>query len=610
MQVYLCEKPKQGEEIALFLGMSLSDKKKGYYESGKVVVTWALGHLFKLQPPEFYCPEVKKKWDYKCLPIIPEEYEYVLGSKSKVQFRTIKNLLKKAKEVFITTDPDPEGESIARNIIKFAGYKGSVKRILFGSTDDETLKQAFSNPLSINDTQWMYDTAIARARSDWVVGMNLTMAFTLLVQKLEGGSRMKKAFAIGRVKTPVSMLVYHREQAIKNFKPTSYFDVTANLYDSLGNEFVCAWDIPEKHLDSEGRLLSEEFATKAADYICETKLGVIESFNEVVKEKQPPLPYELNSLQVECEKFDISPDETLEIAQSLYDKPFSAITYPRTDTGYLTTGFSEKIDGILSSLFTLDLDEKLKENINPALRSKAWNDKKVKVHHGIVPTSNKIDFSHFSPKQKIVFLLIAKRFLLQFTPNYVFKHTDLKIKIGNLKFKASCNVPVSLGWKAFVSDDDESIVNLPSLKIGQKVGVKSSNTLTKKTRKPNRYTQASLLMAMINISNEVSDPSLKKLLSDQDGIGTVATRSTIIKDLLGNGLLNLKGKYISPSDWLEKHMRHIPEQMKQPANSALWERGFQAIQAGDITSDKFVEFQEKFVKDAVINLNKIYLEVK
>ena len=117
-------------------------------------------------------------------------------------------------------------------------------------------------------------------------------------------------------------------------------------------------------------------------------------------------------------------------------------------------------------------------------------------------------------------------------------------------------------------------------------------------------------MAMIKISNEVSDPSLKKLLSDQDGIGTVATRSTIIKDLLGNGLLNLKGKYISPSDWLEKHMCHIPEQMKQPANSALWERGFQAIQAGDITSDKFVEFQEKFVKDAVINLNKIYLEVK
>lgn len=611
MKVYLCEKPSQGEDVAKFLGMSPVHKKQGYYQNGDIAVTWARGHLFKLQPPEFYDSELKKSWSFSQLPILPDEYKYTLDVKAKAQWKAIKGLLKKAKEVYIATDPDPEGECIARNILKFAAFKGDVFRVLYGATDKKTLTKAFANPLPSWETEWMWHTALARGISDWVVGMNLTRAMTLVVQKLETSGGFKKAFPVGRVKTPTAMLVYLREQAIKSFKPVKYYEVEIDLYNQNKDEFTVKWDIPERAL-SDGKLLERAYAEKAVEYILAQKLGQIDDLIVEDKSKGAPLPYELTSLQTACEKFDISPDETLEIAQSLYDKPHSATTYPRTDTEYLTSGLADDIGDTVGHLIKHDSFSSLANKLDLKKRTKAWNDKKVKVHYGIIPTTAELDVARLTSKQKAVYLLISQRYLIQFMDDYVYESTNVCVKIGNIIGKTTCNIPKSLGWRSVedFSDRNDDDVELPALLKGQKLGIKNARIIEKTTRKPSRYSQASLAKGMRDVSSEVEDPKLRKLLNDKDGIGTVATRPTAIKELINSGLLVEEKRKLKPSRWFEKYMVHIPNQMKEPANTALWERGFVAIKDGQITSDKFVEFQEKFVKSAVEELGKVYSGIK
>jgi len=610
MKLYLCEKPTQGKEVAEFLGMTPVHKKRGFYQKDNVVVTWAVGHLFKLKPPEHYKPELKK-WDMAHLPVLPSKYEYSLADKTKSQYRVVKDLLKKTKELFIATDPDPEGECIARNIIKFSQYKGDLYRVLYSATDKRTLEKAFANPLPAEETEWMYQAALARAQSDWVVGMNLTMAMTLVVQKLESSSGRKKAFPVGRVKTPAAMLVLLRELAIRIFEPVKYYELEVEVFTESKDVFTLKWDIPKQYLNDD-KLLNQEFAQKAGEYIKNLKVGEIVSLVKEHKKKQPPLPYELTSLQTACDKFELGPDETLEIAQSLYDKPLSSTTYPRTSIPYLPEGKEDDINDTVKNLLALDVFKGVEGKLDLKRRTKAWNDKKVKVHHGIIPTPSKIDVSRLTQKQKAVYVLIAKRYLAQFMEDYVYENTRVTVKFGNLEGKAVCNVPVSLGWKSFESGDsgEEKEASIPSLKQGQKLGVLKVNVVEKSTRKPSRYTKASLAKAMETIASEIDDPSLKSTLNDKDGIGTVATRPSIIADLVKSGLLVEKKRFLEPSRWFEKYSKLIPEQMKQPANTALWERGFEAIKDGKISSTQFVEFQAKFVKNSVQELNKIFTEIK
>ena len=612
MKLYLCEKPSQGEAVAKFLGMTAVHKKRGYYQKDNVLVTWAVGHLFKLQPPEYYKPELKKKWDFSHLPITPEphRYEYVLGEKSKSQYTIIKKLLQKTDELFISTDPDPEGECIARNIIEMARYQGDMYRVLYNATDKKSLTRAFSSPQPAYKTEWMFNVARARAQSDWVVGMNLTMAMTLIVQKLGSSQVRNKAFPIGRVKTPTSMLVYLREVAIKRFKPTKFYSVEVDVFTEGQDVFTITFDVPDKFL-VEGKLLDCSFAEKVKNYIEDQKIGVISEFTTETKSIQPPLPYELTTLQSACDKYDLGPDETLDILQSLYVKPFSATTYPRTNIPYLPDGLQEDISETVGCLLSLGIFDEMKDLLDLKKRTKAWDEKKVKVHHGIIPTTNKIDFTRLTQKQKAIYVLLSKRYLAQFLPDYTYEHTKAVVKLGELNCGVTFNVPVNLGWRVFESSDKEDKTQeLPKLASGQKVGVKAVRVIEGQTKKPGRYTKASLAVAMENIASQLDDPTLKATLNDNDGIGTVATRATIIKELVKNGLLIEEKRQLKPSSLLEKYVMLIPNQLKEPANTALWERGFEAIQEGTITKDQFVEFQSKFVISAIEELKLKYLEIK
>jgi len=263
------------------------------------------------------------------------------------------------------------------------------------------------------------------------------------------------------------MLVFIREQAIKAFKPIKYYQVEVDVFTQEKAEFTLTWNIPERVL-SDGRLLDQSYALKAVQYFQQQKIGIIEGLSVEDKAKQPPLPYELTTLQSACDKYEISPDETLEIAQSLYDKPLSSTSYPRTNIGYLPEGLLEDVNETIENLLKIEPFKALKEHLDTAKKSKAWNDKKVKVHHGIIPTTSIINFSRLTPKQKAVYVLIAKRYLVQFMSDYLYEHTSLTVKIGNLTCTANCNISKKLGWRAIEEseDDTDSVVSIPQVFLG------------------------------------------------------------------------------------------------------------------------------------------------
>lgn len=614
-KLYLCEKPLQGKDVAAFLGMGPGSNRKGYCQAGDTVVTWAIGHLFRLSPPEHYEPRLADKWSFDCLPILPEKFDYTLSPKTKGQFNVIKGLLSKAKAVYIATDPDPEGECIARNVLMFAKYKGPVFRVLYGSTDQATLEKAFANPIPATETEWMARTAAARGIADWLVGMNLTIAMTLLTQKIEGREgRRAKAFKVGRVKTPTCGLVSLREKAIKNFIPRTYYSVVATVWDKDKNSFNLNLELSDNFLE-DGKLFNKSYAEKAVAYLLAQKIGIVNAVKCSDKSKSPPLPYDLTRLQSAADKYGLSPSEVLDIAQSLYSSPLSCTSYPRTDTQYLSEGLADAIDKTVSNLMKISLFSDYVGHLDLDKRSKAWNSSKVEVHHGIIPTSTDLNFERLTDKQKAIYVLISKRYLAQFLPDYQYSTTTVYVDAGNLKLVAEGITPKELGWKRFEISNSENekepdVITFPDLKKGDKLYLAEVKIVEKKTRAPARYSQATLANAMSSIASGIDNPEDKKLLNESDGIGTVATRPTIIGDIISCSLVEEKKNQLYSGRLFEKYFSLIPEQLKNPATTAMWERGFKAIKEGTITQDEFIDFQKRFIRMAVEKLRTEFDRIK
>lgn len=614
LKVYICEKPSQGKDIASFLGMGATNKKNGHYRKGNVAVTWGFGHIFKLQPPDFYLDKnvANKAWSFDQLPIIPAEldFKYTLNDKCKSQFNIIKGLVNQAECVFIATDPDPEGEAIARTILKFTRYKGQIKRVLYGSNDTKTLTLAFDNPLEINETDWMYHQQLARSFADWLIGMNFTRAVSIISQKMIRGTR-KKAFNVGRVKTPMCMLVFNREKAIINFKPQNYYEIKVHFFTEDKKQFSAKLDVPVKFLKDD-KLLDLEIATKLKNYLLEQGKGVVKKSDVTRKTKAPPLPHDLPSLEAVCGRFNIEPDEVLDIAQSLYAQPLAATHYPRTDTRYLPKGLYDDALKTVKNLQEIDCFKSFEINLSKV--TKCWNDSKVKVHHAIIPNTKKVELSRLTKNQKIVYLILSSRLLAQFMNDHTYDETKYSVQIGNFFTSKTLKKVVDEGWRNINkieggntnSQSDDEI----DLKLNQLVGISKVEIIKKVTKAPPRYTPTSLSSALGNIAKEIDDPELSKLLDEQDGIGTPATRSTAIKETIKAGLIDKKSGYLYVSEIFKSIEPLLPPQLKQPHLSALWERGFASIKRGDITVAHFVNLQADYVNKVCKKLEKINSEIR
>ena len=608
MKLYLCEKPSQGASVAKFLGMTAVHKsKQGYFQKDDVAVTWAVGHIFEMNPPEHYEQKLKDGWKLELLPVVPEgKFDYTIKDKQKRQYKVIKSLLKKATVVIIATDPDPEGERISRTILKYAGYKGSLLRVLYSSTDNTALTKAFANPVDAKETEWMNSVSRARAESDWLVGMNITMALSLL-EKRVSKQKFKGAFRCGRVKTPLCMLVLKRDEAINNFVPVEHYSVEVKVKTKCGALVDVAWQVPSNFLDANKRLCKKSVANQLVDLLKKKSAMTVVSTNKKEKSQGAPLPYSQTSLQVACDKFGIDAKETLDACQSLYSQPLSNQSYPRTDIQYLPTGQHGDAKSIIEQLMKVKEFVSYSSLLDASRKSRAWNDKKVDVHHGIIPTEKSVNFQGFTEKQKIVFTLVAKRYLSQFATNYRYEHTEIQLSVGNAIFKATCNIPLELGWKAIEKEIEEGEVTatLPSVSEGDVLDIVDAKIVTKTTKPPVRYTTSTLAEAAANIAKECDDPEVKKMLSEADGIGTGATRATMIDDCVRSGLLILKGKKLQASSRFIAMEPYIPHELKDPATSALWERAFNGIKVGKMEVSQFVVMQSNYVRKCIEKIKKV-----
>lgn len=602
----LFEKPSQAADWARFLGFKTADKKRNYYfnKEKNIYLVNAIGHFFELESPDFYLPDDgKKNWRMKDLPIFPDEFQVKLTKDKTPIFNTIKTVLGKTDLLYIATDMDNEGELIARDIINHSGYKGSLKRLLYSATDNGSLKKAWANPVDEESTRFMALEADLRRRLDWTVGMNLTRALTLSLRK---SNELKRgAFSVGRVITATALIVHRNTLDRRNFKPQTFYSVKLKCRKSTGEEFFAVLDIPKDYVDSSSeRLLSSKVAESFAKQLLGTRLEVNNVDVERKKEKTP-LPHDLSSLQIAVDRFDIGAKETLTLLQTLYDPPLSGVTYPRTDKRHLPESMLQDAKVIINHLNSLKEIKKLDFDLDK--KPRAFNDKKVSVHHGIIPSLKSVNLRRLTEKQIAVYLTIAIRYVAQFMRDYQYDSQKCILTTPNKKISAQVKATkvFDLGWKEaerVIVGKKETNEELVSLEKGEVVDIVDSEVVESQTRKPAIMTEAKVVAAMENPAKYVDDKQLRDLLVDSDGIGTPATRSDTIERAIQRNLIAKSGKGLESSRLFEKHVSKFGNM--GAGLTALLQRAIRAASEGKVDESSVIEQHQKFVKKTISDWNK------
>lgn len=600
MKLFLCEKPSQGKDIAKVLGANQHADGCLSTPDGQTFVTWGIGHLVEQLSPEEYHPEWKK-WALETLPIIPGQWQLAPKKETKKQYNIVIKLIKKAQSVIIATDIDREGETIARELLELAGFKGGIQRLWLSALDDASIRKALGALKSNQETLPLYYAGLARSRADWLIGMNFSRLFTLLIQ--EKGYQ-GKALSVGRVQSPTLALVVNREREIANFVPKSHFTLAVQLSVSDG-QFMAQYVIPEQYCDEDGLCLDSRVVQAANQKIRQS--GTAQVVNvETKREKQnPPLLFALSDLQAECNRlYGMGAQQVLDIAQSLYET-HKTITYPRTDCGYLPESQLSEVPSVIKALITADKTlQKILPHLNLSQQSRAWNDKKITAHHGIIPTQGRVDMSKMSEDEFKLYDLIRRRYLAQFLPLCEIDKTVIQLESSGQTLIAKGNVTVALGWKILFgktaeedeSSDDNAKQKLPMLKTNQSCRVVDTEVKSLQTSPPARYTEGTLLTAMKNAARFVTDPRLKQQLRETEGLGTEATRAGLIQSLFDKGFVKKKGKQMIPTAEGMMLIDNLPEVLKDPGLTALWEQALNQIAEGAMSLETFMQKQEVFIR--------------
>ncbi|MCT6866483.1 MAG: DNA topoisomerase III [Gilliamella apicola] len=599
MKLFICEKPSQAKDIQKHIGATL--REDGFFRdsTNQINLTWCIGHLLELAEPETY-DEKFKKWNIDDLPILPRTWVYNVAKKTSKQYKVIQKLVKKANTIIIATDPDREGEAIAWSLLERFNWHGETKRLWFSALDDASIKKALANLKTASETYPLYLAAQARAKADWVVGLNSTRLFTLLGRN----SGLEGVLSVGRVQTPVLKLIVDRDREIKNFIPKPYFSININLSKST-QTFNAIW-IPENHVDEAGRCINESYARQLAQILNSSEAKVINVKIERVK-SSPPLAYSLSDLQKACsKKYGMSMSQVLDIAQSLYEK-HKITTYPRTDCGYLPESMFDEAKDIVSVIVKNDSEmAKFMPQINLEQKSRVWNDKKVTAHHGIIPTTKIINLSLLSSDELKVYDLIRRNYLANFMLHNEVDKTVVDLLSANEKFQAKGSVQVELGWRVlFVKDDIENVDDLndkqelPILSLGDNCTIVKADVRSLHTKPPSHFDDSSLLDAMKQIAKYIENPQLKKMLKETSGIGTEATRAGIVETLVKRNYIERKKKTILATSLAFSLIDALPMVLKDPGMTALWEQQLENIATGKMKQSEFMDKQYNFIQQVI-----------
>jgi DNA topoisomerase-3 len=612
MKVVLAEKPSVARDIASVVGAST--KRNGYFEGNDYAVTYAYGHLVTIAEPEDMNPAWGGPWRMAQLPMIPDNWKYKVVEKTVSQFNVIKNLFSdpKTTSIICATDAGREGEHIFRLIYKLSGAKKPVERLWISSLTADAIKDGLANLKSSEEFDNLANSATARAHADWVVGLNFTRAYTAMNRQL---------CTIGRVQTPTLALIVDRQTAIESFKEKQFFEIVVSFAPGFLSRYITPTEEPQT------RLHDQAAAQAIIDDIKPQKNGTVESVVTTEKKNKPPALYDLLTLQKEANKrFGYTAQETLDIAQNLYEE-HKLISYPRTESRHLSTDMVQELPRVLSTVLKSATTSQAAKDalasegivpgkitaalIRPRLSKAYVDDAKLTDHHAIIPTYNNPP-ANLQDRQRNIYSLVALRFLSIFMPPEVRDETTVIVKIGEHSFRAKGFVIKDPGWTALEpkskdKDDDgekgktkgkkksdsdkdkdnaEDAQQLPPLAKGEQIEKQKEELKKGKTSAPKPYDDGTLLTAMKNAGQEIDDEDLASYMK-QKGLGTPATRAAIIERLLKSSYVERQKKYLMPTEKGRALIQQVHHDLKDVALTATWEQGLADMQDGKMQLDSF-----------------------
>ena len=597
----LAEKPSVGRELARVL--KCSRKSDGCLIGDKYIVTWALGHLVTLADPDAYGDEYKT-WSLETLPMLPGKMKLEVIKQTSKQYSIVKRQLRSSEvsSVIIATDAGREGELVARWIIEKSGVKKPIKRLWISSQTDKAIKEGFQKLRDGKEYYNLYMAAQARAEADWLVGLNVTRALTC---------KFNAQLSAGRVQTPTLALLVQRENEIKKFVPKEYYTIEADI----GKLFV-SWRSKDGGLSTFDREKAERISKEIKG-----KPFKLTSLRSSDKQTYAPMLYDLTELQRDANKlYGYSPKQTLNIMQKLYEQ-HKALTYPRTDSRYLTDDIVPTLNERLRAVTIGDTKAAAEDILRRKLKinKSCINNSKVSDHHAIIPTEQKVPMISLSTEEKRIYNLVVKRFLACFMGPYKYKQIKAEFECESEKFTAGGKEEVSLGWKAVYSSDysfdDEDTADaqerkqiLPKMKYSDEFICKNTFVKSGKTKPPARYTEATLLSAMENPSRFVNDKNMKEYLGG--GLGTPATRADIIEKLYSSFYVEKQGNSMVPTSKGVQLIDLVPPDLKEPLLTAKWEQELEKISKGKTQKQKFIAEIEKYSADLVKTVKNSSAEYK
>lgn len=575
MQLVIAEKPSVARSIANVIGAY--KREDGYLEGSGYIVSWCVGHLVELAAPQDY-DEKYARWHIEDLPIVPDEWHFRVVSGTKAQFQVLKKLMerKDVTELVNACDAGREGELIFRLVYHQAGCKKPFKRLWISSMEDSAIREGFENLRDGAEYDALYSAALARSQADWLVGMNGTRLFTKLYDK---------KLTVGRVQTPTLSMVVNRQKQIDGFQKQKYWNAHLNLN---GVDLV-----KEKIFDeNEAGQLVENCRKASAEVIAS------ESSEKTVS---PPKLYDLTTLQREANRYyGYTAQETLDYTQSLYEAKL--VTYPRTDSQFLTDDMGETVESVISAaeyLFDFGSFPPEEHDVKRVL-----NSSKVSDHHAIIPTqeAHNTDLSRLSKGERDVLMLICMRLLAATGQKQRIAEAEIRVSCCGQEFVAKGKRILDIGWKAFeeefrkkigakASDADKP---LPYLQKGEVFANPDADLTEHFTSPPKSYSEDTLLSAMETAGNEDFDEDTEK-----KGLGTPATRASMIEKLVANRYLQRKGKQLIPTEDGSALADILPEEVKSPKLTADWENALMQIEHGDKSTEDFMTGITEFVSGLV-----------
>ncbi|WP_048518547.1 DNA topoisomerase III [Staphylococcus aureus] len=583
--VILAEKPSQKKDYVN--AFKTSKNKSGYsivednelIQDDEIYITSGFGHLIELEEPSHYDSKFKK-WNLEDLPIIPKEFEYKVTEDAgiKKQFKIVKSLIDKADTICIATDIDREGELIARLIISKCNPKKTAKykRLVINSTEKEVVRQGFKDLQNADDRYYSYIEALTRQQSDWLIGINLTRYYTSKIND-------KSVYSVGRVQTATLSLVKDRCDKIDNFKPESYYVLTAN------NENYGTF----KNNDKFNKEELKEFLQKHK--IARNVKGTITNVETKTKNNSSPNLFNLSDLQQKANKeLKISPTESLEIIQKLYENKY--VTYPRTSCNYITDSEFDYLKSNIENYSKyLNVEHLEFSNLEP--RKKYVNSEKVEEHYAIIPTKTIPNKDKLSEKEKWFYDSIVKQTLGMFMEDYSYEETTVSLDINEVDFYQKAKVINIKGFKELVTDKEEKSNVIPNVEKGEHLELEIE-PVVKTTQPPKHFTEGTLLKAMINAGNSdsIEDDEDRETLKEVEGIGTEATRANTIETLFNQKYIEKKKGKIFITDKGNRLCEAVNgTPLRSPKMTAEWEKYLKKIGKQEGKKDIFMKNIENLI---------------